>query len=197
MLDQIRRSVILALIALVLLGLVYGLLGVAFSQIFFRGQADGSMTASGSRLIGQNWNDYSMTTIKNPQWFHGRPDADNPLEANGQSGASATGTKQWPTNLGPRSEVLLKNVKKLVAAWHRMGVNPTTDLVTNSGSAIDPDISPQDAYVQIPMVSKARSIPPATLRALIARQTQGAPLGFLGAPTVNVLQLNEALARLR
>ncbi len=77
------------------------------------------------------------------------------------------------------------------------GVDPTPDLVTTSGSGYDPDITPADAMAQIPMVSKATGLAPAALRALIARQTSGAQLGFLGSSTIDVLQLNEALAKLR
>ena len=106
---------------------------------------------------------------------------------NGESGA---------TNLGPRSKVLVADTKQLVAYWHARGVNPTPDLVTTSGSGLDPDISPLDATVQIPIVSKATGISPAKLRALIATQTHGAQWGFLGSSYINVLQLNEALAAL-
>jgi K+-transporting ATPase ATPase C chain len=77
-----------------------------------------------------------------------------------------------------------------------MGVNPTPDLVTTSGSGYDPDISPLDATVQIPMVSKATGISATKLRALIAKETHGAQWGFLGSSYVDVLQLNEALAAL-
>ena len=105
----------------------------------------------------------------------------------GQSGA---------TNLGPRSKVLFADTRQLVAYWHSLGVNPTPDLVSTSGSGYDPDISVQDAIVQIPMVSKATGISPARLRALIVTQTHGAQFGFLGSSYIVVLQLNEALARL-
>lgn len=189
--DYLRRSVALALVALVLFGLVYGLAGTGVAQVLFPGQAQGSLSANGSRLIGQNWNAYSTTRIVNPQWFHGRPDADNPLVANGKAGTSGA------SNLGPRSKVLAKEVRALIKAWHKVGVRPTADLVTTSGSGLDPDITPQDAYAQIPMVSGARGIPTARLHSLIASQVQGRDLGFLGSPFVNVLQLNQALARLR
>ena len=76
-------------------------------------------------------------------------------------------------------------------------MNPTPDLVTTSGSGIDPDITAADALAQIPMVSRATGIPPATLRALIARENNGAQLGFLGSSYIDVLQLNEALAKMR
>jgi K+-transporting ATPase ATPase C chain len=117
---------------------------------------------------------------------------DNPLVANGVAGESAA------TNLGPRSKVLLADTKALIAYWHKLGVDdPTTDLVTTSGSGYDPDITPPDATVQIPMVSAATGIPAPTLTALIKKETHSAELGFLGSDYIDVLQLNEALAKLR
>ena len=146
--------------------------------------------------------------------FQGRPDAlgpyagsakpvaaggDNPLEANnipGQPGVLNPGESS-ATNLGPRSKTLLENTQTLVAYWKARGVNPTPDLVTTSGSGIDPDITPQDAIAEIPMVSQATGISPSRLRTLIQQNTTGMQLGFLGSPYINVLQLNEALAKLK
>jgi potassium-transporting ATPase KdpC subunit len=172
-------------------GFVYAFAGTGVADLFFHSQANGSISANGSTLIGQNWNGYSTTKILDPQWFHGRPDADDPLVANGKPGESAS------ANLGPRSSVLVKDVHELVVAWHKVGVDPTTDLVTTSASGLDPDISEQDALVQIPMVSKATGISASRLHRLVATETHGAELGFLGSPYIVVLQLNEALAKLR
>jgi K+-transporting ATPase ATPase C chain len=197
MLVHLRRSFTMALICLVFFGFVYAFAGTGVAQLFFKFQADGSITANGSTLIGQNWT--------SPKFFHGRPDdsgpyaanakkgiagGDNPLVANGSNGESGA------SNLGPRSQVLLDNTKALVAYWHSMGVNPTPDLVTTSASGYDPDISPADALAQIPMVSHATGISSATLTALINRESHGAQFGFLGASYIDVLQLNEALAKL-
>ncbi len=91
----------------------------------------------------------------------------------------------------------MQQTQALVKAWNKVGVTPTPDLVTTSGSGLDPDITAQDAYVQVPMVSAATGISPGRLNQLIASQNQGAELGFLGSPYINVLQLNEALAKLR
>ena len=198
-LAHLRQSILIALVAVVL-AFLYAFAGTGVSQLLFKDQANGSITANGSTLIGQNWS--------SPKWFHGRPDdtgpyaanpkstppsagGDNPLVANGNSGQSGA------SNLGPRSKVLLANTQQLVTYWHQLGVDPTPDLVTTSASGYDPDITPQDALVQIPMVSKATGIAPTTLRTLISRETQGAELGFLGSSYIDVLQLNEALANLR
>lgn len=187
---NLRRSLVAIVVMTVFFGFVYAFVGTGVAQLFFRHEADGSITKYGSTLIGQNWNGYSSTKILDPQWFHGRPDADDPLVANGKAGESAS------SNLGPRSEVLVNDAHALVVAWHKVGVNPTGDLVTTSGSGIDPDISQEDALVQIPMVSKATGISPARLRALVVKETQGPELGFLGSSYIVVLTLNEALAQL-
>ncbi|MGD0381176.1 MAG: potassium-transporting ATPase subunit C [Acidimicrobiales bacterium] len=191
LLTNLRRSVAFIVITTVIFGFVYAFVGTGVAQALFKNQADGSVGVNGSTLIGQNWS--------SPKWFHGRPDdtgpyanvGDDPLVANGRSGESAA------TNLGPRSKVLLANTRALLAYWHKLGVNPTPDLVTTSGSGYDPDITPLDATVQIPMVAHATGISPSALQGLIVRQTHGRQLGFLGSPYVDVLQLNEALAQLR
>ena len=90
----------------------------------------------------------------------------------------------------------MENTQTLVAYWKARGVNPTPDLVTTSGSGIDPDISQQDALVQIPMVSNATGLSASALKHLIISQTQGAELGFMGTSYIDVLQLNEALVKL-
>ena len=215
MLVHLRRSFISIVMITIFFGFVYAFAGTGVAQLLFKHQADGSITANGSTLIGQNW---SQTKCPGHPLgscvFQGRPDAlgpyagslspvagggDNPLEANnipGKPGVSNSG-ESGATNLGPRSKVLLSNTQALVAYWHQRGVNPTPDLVTTSGSGIDPDITAADATAQIPMVSRATGLSPATLKALIARENNGAQLGFLGSSFINVLQLNEALVKLR
>jgi potassium-transporting ATPase KdpC subunit len=215
MIDHLRRSIISILVITVIFGFVYALAGTGVAQLFFAHEANGSLTAYGSTLIGQNW--AATKCPGHPDGscvFHGRPDdtgpyaavvcsasaknctpssgGDNPLEANGVAGESGA------TNLGPRSSVLLDNTKQLVAYWRSMGVNdPTPDLVTTSGSGIDPDITPQDAMVQIPMVSKATGISSSQLKSLISKETHSAQFGFLGSQYIVVLELNEALAKLK
>jgi len=196
MLTHLRRAVV-ATVVIVGLTFAYAYAGTGVAQLLFPHRADGSVTASGSTLIGQNWS--------SPRWFHGRPDdfgpyaadpkagvsgGDNPLVANGVPGESGA------TNLGPRSEILLRDTRDLVAWWHAHGVDPTPDLVTTSGSGYDPDITPADARAEIPMVAAATGLSPARLRRLVARESHGEQLGFLGSAWIDVLQLNEALVRL-
>ncbi len=201
MLTHLRRSVISIVVFTVFFGFVYAFAGTGVAQILFRHQADGSITANGSTLIGQNWSATKCPGHPDGSCvFQGRPDdlgpyaggdGDNPLVANGKSGESAA------TNLGPRSATLKANTEALVAYWHKRGVDPTPDLVTTSGSGLDPDIAPQDAIAEIPMVSAATGISPSALRSLIAKETNGEELGFLGSSYINVLQLNVALAKLK
>ncbi|MFY9782011.1 MAG: potassium-transporting ATPase subunit C [Acidimicrobiales bacterium] len=208
MLVHLRRSFILAVICLVFFGFVYAFAATGVSQLLFKSQADGSLTANGSTLIGQPWN---LTKCPGHPLgscvFQGRPDdlgpyasstlspvehpGDDPLVLNGVAGESGS------TSLGPRSKELVKYTKELVKYWHARGVNPTPDLVTTSGSGYDPDISQEDAFVQIPMVAKATGIAPSKLRALIIKETHPAQWGFLGAQYIDVLQLNEGLAALK
>jgi K+-transporting ATPase ATPase C chain len=207
MLAHLRRSVVLGLIAIVLT-FVYAFVGTGVSQVLFQHQADGSVTADGSTLVGQNW---SQTPCPGHPLgscvFQGRPDdlgpyssaktspaehpGDDPLVANGQPGESGA------TNLGPKSAELLSYTRELVAYWHKRGVDPTPDLVTTSGSGLDPDITPPDAIAEIPMVSAATGISSSALRSLIAQETNGEELGFMGSSYIDVLQLNVALAKLR
>lgn len=208
MFDNLRRSIAAIIAITAVFGFVYALAGTGVAQLFFRHQADGSITANGSTLIGQNWSVVtSFDGVKgywpSKKWFNGRPDdtgpyganpkehisgGDNPLEANGVAGESAS------TNLGPRSKVLLADTKQLVAWWHSQGIDPTPDLVTTSGSGLDPDISRADALVQVPMIARTTGISRGALVALINRENNSAELGFLGTSYIDVLQLNEALA---
>ncbi len=193
---NLRRSLIFAIVAIALT-FAYAYLGTGLSQLAFKSQADGSITASGSTLIGQNWT--------SPRWFHGRPDdagpyaadpkkdiagGDNPLEANGVPGESGA------SNLGPRSSVLLDNTRELVQYWHRLGVNPTPDLVTTSGAATTLTSPPRTPSSRSPWCPGPPASAAVMLRQLIANETHGEQWGFLGSSYIVVLQLNEALAKL-
>jgi potassium-transporting ATPase KdpC subunit len=176
MLANLRPAFGISLIFFILLGLAYPLTETGIGQALFSHQANGSLTANGSTLVGQNW--------KGPQWFQGRPDADNPMATGG-------------SNLGPRSEVLVKTVEQQIAQLKKEGIKPTPDLVTTSGSGVDPDITPVDAYAQVNAVAKARGLSPAAVRGLVAEHVQQPQFGFLGSAYINVLQLNEALEAMR
>jgi potassium-transporting ATPase KdpC subunit len=176
MLGSLSRALGISIFFLLLLGLAYPLAETGIGQVAFSHQANGSLTANGSTLVGQQW--------KGPQWFQGRPDGDNPLATGG-------------TNLGPRSKALVQAVAQQVSQLKKEGITPTPDLVTTSGSGVDPDISPADAYAQVNTVAKARGLSVTTVHALVVAEIQPAELGFLGSPYIDVLQLNQRLAGLK
>ncbi|HEY1466920.1 MAG TPA: potassium-transporting ATPase subunit C, partial [Acidimicrobiales bacterium] len=134
---HLRRAVIVSIIFFALCGLAYGYAATGLSHLLFKHQADGSIAANGSTLIGQSWS--------GPGWFQGRPDPYTPMA----SGAA---------NLGPRSQALEQAVAKQMDALKKEGIQPTLGLVTTSGSGLDPDISPPDAYAQVNTVAAARHL---------------------------------------
>jgi potassium-transporting ATPase KdpC subunit len=176
MTGYLRQALGATLFCLILLGLLYPLAETGIGQVLFNHQANGSLTANGSPLVGQTWH--------GPRWFQGRPDADNPMATGG-------------SNLGPRSKALVQAVAQQVSRLKKEGITPTPDLVTTSGSGVDPDISPADAYAQVNVVAHARGLQPAAVRRLVTAEIHPAQFGFLGSSYINVLDLNERLATLR
>lgn len=176
MIRHLSRAILVSLVLFVLCGLAYPAIEVAIGQGLFAHEANGSLGPNGSTLVGQ--------TFAGPRWFQGRPEptGNDPLATGG-------------SNLGPRSKVLVREVRRRIAALEREGIRATNDLVTSSGSGVDPDISPVDAYAEARAVAAANHLPVARVDRLIAAHVHGRELGFLGASFVDVLQLNEALAR--
>lgn len=183
MLVNLRRSVVLSVVFLAICGLAYPLAGTGLSQLLFHHQANGSLTPYGSTLIGQTW--------QGPEWFQGRPDGT--VVTTGPGGVVVSGTNQP----GPRSKSLEQAVTRQAAKLRKEGVVPTNDLVTTSGSLVDPDISPADAYAQVDAVAAARGLPVAAVRQLVSSHIHTKELGFLGESYVDVLELNVALDHLR
>ncbi len=172
---NLGRAVIVSVIFFVLLGLAYPLAETAIGQTLFPHQANGSLTANGSALIGQQW--------QGPQWFQGRPDGYDPAATGG-------------SNLGPRSQKLLDTYHERIDDFQKQGITPTPDLIAASGSGVDPHITPAAAYAQVDTVAAARHLDPSRVHDLVAAHVHGPQLGFLGAAYVNVLELNEALSAL-
>ncbi|WP_323073855.1 potassium-transporting ATPase subunit KdpC [Mycetohabitans endofungorum] len=185
--NTLLRSVLVLFVALtVITGIVYPAAVTAIAQAVFPAQANGSLIEKngkliGSALIGQQFdrNDY----------FWGRLSATTPNPYNAQSSSGS--------NLGPTHPALADEVKGRHAALHKADPANTApvpvDLVTSSGSGLDPDISPAAAAYQAPRVARARGLPQAQVDELIARNTTGRQFGLLGEPRVNVLRLNLAL----
>ena len=199
MLKEIRPAIILIVALTVITGLVYPLVMTGIAGVIFPYQAQGSLIESdgkvvGSALIGQVFAD--------DKYFHGRPSATNapdPKDATKTIDAPYNAANSMGSNLGPTSKALIDRVKGDVEKLKKE--NPSApipvDLVTTSGSGLDPDISPASAFFQVPRVAKARSLPEARVRALVEGQVEGRTFGLLGEPRVNVLKLNLALDGLK
>jgi K+-transporting ATPase ATPase C chain len=195
MLREIRPAIILLLALTLITGLAYPLAMTAVAGVIFPKQAEGSLIERdgkvvGSALIGQEF--------KDDKYFHGRPSATvapDPNDSTKTVSAPYNAANSGGSNLGPTSKALNDRVKedveKLKAENPSMPV--PVDLVTTSGSGLDPDISPEAALFQVPRVAKARSLPEEKVRQLVTDNTQGRLGGLIGEPSVNVLALNLAL----
>jgi potassium-transporting ATPase KdpC subunit len=186
----VRPALVLFLLLTVLTGFLYPLVITGLAQLLFPRQAAGSIVmrdgqAIGSRLIGQSFGD--------PKYFWSRPSATTPQPYNG---TGSTGS-----NFGPLNPALTDAVKQRIAALRSADPGNTSpvpiDLVTASGSGLDPEISVAGALYQADRVARIRGLPPERVRALIAAHTEGRLLGVLGEPRVNVLELNLALDALK
>ena len=199
MLKEIRPAIILIIALTLITGLVYPLAMTGIAGVIFPYQAQGSLIEKdgkvvGSALIGQVFAD--------AKYFHGRPSATNtpdPKDATKTIDAPYNAINSMGSNYGPTSKALVDRVKADVETLKKE--NPSAavpvDLVTTSGSGLDPDISPAAAFFQVPRVAKARSLPEARVRALVEAQVEGRSFGLLGEPRVNVLKLNLALDGLK
>lgn len=186
MLQTTLQGLRMLIVMTVITGALYPLLVTAFAQALFPDRANGSLIVQGgkvrgSSLIGQPFGD--------PKYFWSRPSATSPMPYNG--GASSG------SNLGPTNPALAEAVAARVKALRDAGGDPgkavPVDLVTASGSGLDPHISPAAAEYQVARVARARGLAEGKVRELVARHTEGRQFGMLGEPRVNVLALNLAL----
>jgi potassium-transporting ATPase KdpC subunit len=195
MLKEIRPAIIVLVVLTLITGLAYPLAMTAIAGAIFPKQAQGSLIERngkvvGSALIGQEF--------KDDKYFHGRPSATtapDPADSTKTVPAPYNAANSGGSNLGPTSKALNDRVKEDVdkLKGENASVPVPVDLVTTSGSGLDPDISPEGALFQVPRVAKARQIPEDRLRQLITENTEGRLAGLLGEPRVNVLALNLAL----
>src|SRR5882757_3948100 len=195
MLREIRPAIIVLVLLTLITGLAYPLAMTAIAGVIFPKQAQGSLIERdgkvvGSTLIGQEF--------KDDKYFHGRPSATSapdPADSSKTVSAPYNAANSGGSNLGPTSKALNDRVKEDVEKLKAENANASVpvDLVTTSGSGLDPDISPEAAMFQVPRVAKARNMPEDRVRQLVAAGTQGRLAGLLGEPRVNVLALNLAL----
>jgi K+-transporting ATPase ATPase C chain len=195
MLREIRPAILVLVLLTLITGLVYPLAMTAITGAIFPKQAQGSLIERdgrviGSALIGQEF--------KEEKYFHGRPSATtapDPADSTKTVPAPYNAVNSGGSNLGPTSKPLNERIKEDVDRLKTE--NPSAgvpiDLVTASGSGLDPDISPEGALFQVPRVAKARNMPEDRVRQLVAENTSGRFAGLLGEPRVNVLALNLAL----
>ncbi len=174
-------SILFTVVTTVIFGIIYPLVVTAIAQVLFPKQANGELIKSGDKLVGSHLIGQPFTA---PGYFWSRP-----------SGAGTAGydpTASGSSNLGPTNKMLIDRVNASVQQLQPTNPNAAipVDLVTQSGSGLDPDISPASAEFQVPRVAKERGMSEQDVRSLVAKHTQGRQWGFLGEPRVNVLELN-------
>jgi potassium-transporting ATPase KdpC subunit len=193
-LKQLGVSIRAMIVLTVVLGLGYTLVITGVGQFIFPAQSNGSAITVGGKTVGSSLIGQSFTNSKGvalPQWFQSRPSA---------AGAGYDATESSGSNYGPNSSTLVALITgRQKAIESSDGVSPSqipADAVTASGSGLDPDISPAYALIQVNRVAKARGLSASVVKKLVESKIQGRELGYLGEPTVNVVELNLALAKL-
>jgi potassium-transporting ATPase KdpC subunit len=178
--ENLRIALLMTLVTTVIFGLAYPLGVTGLAQLLFPSQANGSLIQVNGQLVGSTLLGQGFTS---PQYFYSRPSG---------AGAGYDASQSGATNLGPTNRQLLERVKADVEKLH--AENPSAaipaDLVTVSGSGLDPEISMAAAQFQVPRVARARGMREDELQALVAKHTLKRQLGFLGEPRVRVLELN-------
>ena len=197
MLKEIRPAIVLVVALTVITGLLYPFAMTGIAGVVFPYQAQGSLIERDGKVVGSALIGQDFTSAG---YFHGRPSATvapDPNDSTKTVPAPYNAANSGGSNLGPTNRALIDRVQGDVEKLQRE--NPSAqvpiDLVTTSGSGLDPDISPAAALFQVPRVAKARNMPEDRVRQLVDEHVEGRTLGFLGEPRINVLALNLALDR--
>jgi K+-transporting ATPase ATPase C chain len=198
MLKEIRPAILMIVVMTAITGLAYPLAMTGIAEAVFPDQAHGSLIVKdgkviGSHLIGQNFAD--------DKYFHGRPSATSgpdPKDPTKTIPVPYAADNSAASNYAPTNQALIDRVKEDAAKLHaENNALIPVDLVTSSGSGLDPDVTPAGAYFQVPRVAKARNLPEEKVRQLVADHIEGRDFGIVGEPHVNVLELNLALDALK
>jgi K+-transporting ATPase ATPase C chain len=183
---QLRPAIVLTLVLCVITGALYPAIVTGIAQLVFPRQANGSLITENGRVIGSA---LLGQTFRSADYFHSRPSA----AGSGYDATASGGTNKGPTDTKLADTLIAQAVDSVVATDGGVKGQIPSDMVTSSGSGLDPDISPANALLQVARVARARSATDSSVRALVARHTRLRQLGLLGEPTVNVLSLNLAM----
>ncbi|WP_342362171.1 K(+)-transporting ATPase subunit C [Terrarubrum flagellatum] len=197
MLKELRPAIVLIIALTAITGLAYPLAMTGVAGALFPDQAQGSLIEKDGKIVGSALIGQSFTDDK---YFHGRPSATNapdPKDSTRTVDAPYNASNSMGSNLGPTNKALIERVKGDVEKLKAENASAPVpiDLVTTSGSGLDPHISPEAALFQVPRVAKARNLPEDRVRQLVSENAESPLAGVLGEPRVNVLQLNLALDR--
>ena len=195
MLKELRPAIVLLLAFTILTGLVYPLVMTGVAGVIFPNQAQGSLIEKDGKVVGSALIGQSFTSDR---YFHGRPSATlgpDPADPSKTTSVPYNAANSGGSNLGPTSKALIERITADVDRLKQENASSRvpTDLVTTSASGLDPDITPEAAYFQVPRVAKARNLPENDVSRLVADNIKGRTLGIFGEPRVNVLALNLAL----
>lgn len=195
MLRQLRPALVMIIAMTIITGILYPFAMTGISQVIFPRQANGSLTERGGTVIGSELVGQSFTSDR---YFHGRPSATSgpdPADPSKSASVPYNAANSGGSNLGPTNQALIERVQEDSAKLKAQNANAPVpiDLVTMSGSGLDPHVSPEAALFQVPRVAQARGVPVDRIRQLVTQHTEGRLLGVVGEPRVNVLALNLAL----
>jgi K+-transporting ATPase ATPase C chain len=197
MLNEIRPAIVFIVVLTIITGLVYPMAMTGIAGLIFPSRSQGSLVETDGKVVGSELTGQLFTR---DEYFHGRPSATvapDPNDPSKSVDAPYNAANSGGSNLGPTNQALIDRVKREVEKLkeENSSMPVPIDLVTTSGSGLDPHISPAGALFQVPRVAKARNMPEDRVRQLVQEQTEGRFLGLLGEPRVNVLALNLALDR--
>ena len=184
--NQLRPAIVMTLVLCIITGLVYPGVVTGLAQLLFPRRANGSLVTVHGRVVGSALIGQSFTR---PGYFHPRPSA----AGSGYDAAASAGTNKGPTDRKLADTLIAHAVDRVVQEDGGVKGKIPSDMVTASGSGLDPDISPDNAFLQVARVARARGVDSARVRALVDRRVEGRQFGFFGDPRVNVLLLNIAL----